>query len=110
MAVWSIHPGWEHGRPHCPAGRFANRIWEEYSIGLAGPGHHKQGGGKRVAEGEHRHHHHRHCYQIATNIVVITMMQVNSLAHYGVKEKALVSLVPKQIDSPSHHIYQVSQM
>ena len=47
---------------------------------------------------------------IATNIVVITMMQVNSLAHYGVKEKALVSLVPKQIDSPSHHIYQVSQM
>ena len=82
----------------------------EYSIGLAGPGHHKQGGGKRVAEGEHRHHHHRHCYQIATNIVVITMMQVNSLAHYGVKEKALVSLVPKQIDSPSHHIYQVSQM
>ena len=23
------------------------------------------------------------------------------------KEKALVSLVPKQIDSPSHHIYQV---
>jgi len=32
--------------------------------------------------------------------------KVNSLAHYGVKEKALVSLVPKQIDSPSHHIYQ----
>ena len=63
-----------------------------------------------MAEGEHHHHHHRHCYQIATNIVVITMMQVNSLAHYGVKEKALVSLVPKQIDSPSHHIYQVSQM
>ena len=33
--------------------------------------------------------------------------KINSLAHYGVKEKALVSLVPKQIDSPSHHIYQV---
>merc|ERR1712128_378519 len=32
--------------------------------------------------------------------------KLNSLAHYGVKEKALVSLVPKQIDSPSHHIYQ----
>ena len=47
---------------------------------------------------------------VIVTIVVITMMQVNSLAHYGVKEKALVSLVPKQIDSPSHHIYQVSQM
>ena len=33
--------------------------------------------------------------------------KINTLAHYGVKEKALVSLVPKQIDSPSHHIYQV---
>jgi len=32
--------------------------------------------------------------------------KINSLAHYGVKEKALVSLVPRQIDSPSHHIYQ----
>jgi len=32
--------------------------------------------------------------------------KINTLAHYGVKEKALVSLVPKQIDSPSHHIYQ----
>ena len=39
--------------------------------------------------------------------IIIIIMQVNSLAHYGVKEKALVSLVPKQIDSPSHHIYQV---
>merc|ERR1719391_1226100 len=36
--------------------------------------------------------------------------KVNSLAHYGVKEKALVSLVPKQIDSPSHHIYQAVSM
>lgn len=36
--------------------------------------------------------------------------RINSLAHYGVKEKALVSLVPKQIDSPSHHIYQVCTM
>ena len=45
---------------------------------------------------------------ITTVIMMITIMiQVNSLAHYGVKEKALVSLVPKQIDSPSHHIYQV---
>ena len=62
MAVWSIHPGWEHGWPHCAAGEFSNRIKSrggEYSIGLTGPGHHKQGGGKRVAEGEH---HHRHCY------------------------------------------------
>ena len=33
--------------------------------------------------------------------------KINSLAHYGVKDKAVVSLVPKQIDSPSHHIYQV---
>jgi len=32
--------------------------------------------------------------------------KVNTLQHYGVKEKAIMSLVPKQIDSPSHHIYQ----
>ena len=33
--------------------------------------------------------------------------RINTLAHYGLKEQAVVSLVPKQIDSPSHHIYQV---
>jgi hypothetical protein len=36
-----------------------------------------------------------------------SMRRLNTLAHYGVKEKVMVSLVPKQIDSPSHHIYQV---
>jgi hypothetical protein len=35
------------------------------------------------------------------------MRRLNTLAHYGVKDKVMVSLVPKQIDSPSHHIYQV---
>jgi len=34
------------------------------------------------------------------------LRRLNTLAHYGVKDKALVSLVPKQLDSPSHHIYQ----
>ena len=33
--------------------------------------------------------------------------KINTLAHYGVKEKVVVSLVAKQVDSPSHHIYQV---
>ena len=33
--------------------------------------------------------------------------RINTLAHYGVKDKVVVSLVPKQVDSPSHHIYQV---
>merc|ERR1719242_1441748 len=32
--------------------------------------------------------------------------KINTLAHYGVKEKVVVSLVAKQVDSPSHHIYQ----
>ena len=32
--------------------------------------------------------------------------RLNTLAHYGLKEKAVVSLVPKQLDSPSQHIYQ----
>ena len=36
-----------------------------------------------------------------------SMRRLNTLAHYGVKDKVMVSLVPKQIDSPSHHIYQV---
>ena len=33
--------------------------------------------------------------------------KINTLAHYGVKEKVLVSLALKHIDSPSHHIYNV---
>ena len=33
--------------------------------------------------------------------------KINTLAHYGVKEAVVVSLVARQVDSPSHHIYQV---
>merc|ERR1719189_2242587 len=32
--------------------------------------------------------------------------KINTLAHYGVKEAVVVSLVARQVDSPSHHIYQ----
>ena len=109
VAVWSIHPGWEHGRPHCPAGRFANRIWGNIALAWQD----LDITSKVEANGWRKVNIIIIIIVIviiATNIVVITMMQVNSLAHYGVKEKALVSLVPKQIDSPSHHIYQVSQM
>ena len=66
-----------------------------------------------MEEGKHFQHFDFNIIKVINIITtVITMMitimiQVNSLAHYGVKEKALVSLVPKQIDSPSHHIYQV---
>jgi len=35
-----------------------------------------------------------------------SLRRLNTFEHYGLKEQVLVSLVPKQIDSPSHHIYQ----
>ena len=45
---------------------------------------------------------------ITSKIETSGWRRLNTLAHYGVKDKVVVSLVPKQVDSPSHHIYQVS--
>ena len=45
---------------------------------------------------------------ITSKIETSGWRRINTLAHYGVKDKVVVSLVPKQVDSPSHHIYQVN--
>ena len=46
---------------------------------------------------------------ITSKIETSGWRKINTLAHYGVKDKVVVSLVPKQVDSPSHHIYQVNK-
>ena len=46
---------------------------------------------------------------ITSKIETSGWRRLNTLAHYGVKDKVVVSLVPKQVDSPSHHIYQVTE-
>merc|ERR1719195_2311403 len=43
---------------------------------------------------------------ITSKIETSGWRRLNTLAHYGVKDKVVVSLVAKQVDSPSHHIYQ----
>merc|ERR1719362_2350325 len=47
---------------------------------------------------------------ITSKIETSGWRRINTLAHYGVKDKVVVSLVPKQVDSPSHHIYQPSAL
>ena len=46
---------------------------------------------------------------ITSKIETSGWRKINTLSHYGVKDKVVVSLVPKQVDSPSHHIYQVNK-
>merc|ERR1719362_1421937 len=43
---------------------------------------------------------------ITSKIETSGWRRINTLAHYGLKDDVVVSLVPKQVDSPSHHIYQ----